>query len=361
MGKRRAILTAAKILAVLVVLAVLYLVLRGIGFREIVEAIKGADAASVWVSVAAFFVVCMLFAFRMRLMMDPEERVSLLALFPVYMAGVFGNCVTPGARVGGEPIRVYYMVKMLGGSHSGHLGVLLAAKLGNLSVYFLFLMMSVAFVALYVPIGLAPKIVLEGAVILIIVGIVSGLLLRKHIGVSSGLLGRLLRTAYNIPLLRFARRFPTYEHLEEYVIGKLDNVMTPIGRAAKNPWALGQLLVVSAVTWLLFYLAHYMLFVGLGAELTFLQVIVIVTISTFCGELSVTPGGAGLIEAVMIGLCTAFGVDAQTAAAVTLMGRGIFYVYGLGVGGVSLAVLATIYGRRRNETVPAGDDESVGQ
>ena len=360
MGKRAAILTAAKVLAVLVVLVVLYLVLRGIGFREVVEAIKGADAASVCVSVALFFVVCMLFAFRMRLMMDPGERVSLFALVPVYMAGVFGNCVTPGARVGGEPIRVYYMGKMLGGSRSGHLGVLLAAKLGNLSVYFLFLMMSVAFVAVYAPIGLAPKIVLEGAVILIIVGIVSGVMLRRHIGVSSGLLGRLLRTAYNIPLLRSARHFPTYEHLEEYVIQKLDNVMTPIGRAAKNPWVLAELLVVSLVTWLLFYLAHYVLFVGLGADVDFLRVIVIVTVSTFCGELSATPGGAGLIEAVMIGMCAAFGVDAQTAAAVTLISRGIFYAYGLGVGGVSLAVLAAIYGRRRNQSAPAEGDDAVG-
>jgi len=92
-----------------------------------------------------------------------------------------------------------------------------------------------------------------------------------------------------------------------------------------------------------------------------LRVIVIVTIATFCGELSATPGGAGLIEAVMIGMCAAFGVDAQTAAAVTLISRGIFYAYGLGVGGVSLAVLATIYGRRRDQTAPAEGDEGIGQ
>ena len=47
----------------------------------------------------------------------------------------------------------------------------------------------------------------------------------------------------------------------------------------------------------------------------------------------------------MIGLSAAVGVKTTTAAAVTLISRGIYYFYGLGVGGLCFLVLGSLYGR----------------
>jgi hypothetical protein len=60
----------------------------------------------------------------------------------------------------------------------------------------------------------------------------------------------------------------------------------------------------------------------------------------------------------MIGLCTAFGVDNGTAAAVTLISRGVFYICGLGVGGACFGGLALLYGRMDEGTEEADDDGS---
>ena len=96
---------------------------------------------------------------------------------------------------------------------------------------------------------------------------------------------------------------------------------------------------------MIFYLAHYVLFSALGAGASFFEVFLIVTVSNFCGDISFAPGGAGFMETAMIGLCAAFGVDTSTAAAVTLISRGVFYLCGVGVGGTCFAVLAMLYGR----------------
>jgi len=358
--------TLAKLLAFAGVLGLLYVVLKSIGFRAIMEAIGGVDRRAVGTAAALYFLMYVVLAVRVHLMMGPEDRGGLLPMFVIYLAGVFGNVVTPGARVGGEPIRACYMTRAFGGPTSRHFGVLFADKLGNLAVFMVFVLASVSFVALFVPVPLTTKIVLEVAMLVVILGVVSGFLLHRHFVASSSRLSRLLRGMYNAPVLEFLRRgFRTYQHFEAAAIRKLDNVFGTIGRIATNPTSVSRAISLSVVAWLLLFGAHYVLFRALGAKVSFFGVIIIVSISTFVGDISVAPGGAGFMEAAMIGLCAALGVQHHTAAAVTLISRGIFYLFGLGLGGLSLLTLACIYGPQRenaaaSDEIPrgaGGDDE----
>jgi uncharacterized protein (TIRG00374 family) len=130
-------------------------------------------------------------------------------------------------------------------------------------------------------------------------------------------------------------------------VRKLDNVLRPVVRATGSPKALAKIIVITTAAWLLYCLAHHVLFLELGAEIGFVRVAVIVTISTVVGDLSMTPGGAGLLETAAIALCGAFGVDYETAAAVILVSRGVYYALGLAGGGLCLGALALLY-RRRN-------------
>ncbi|MGD2174127.1 MAG: lysylphosphatidylglycerol synthase transmembrane domain-containing protein [Candidatus Brocadiaceae bacterium] len=346
MANRRAIWAALKVAIVLVVIGLLYLVLRRIGFRNIFSAIRSADPATIGSAALLFLTVFVLWCFRWVQIMNATGRRSFLRVFPIYMAGVFVNIITPGARVGGEPVRAYYMSKAFGGEKTFYLGTILADKVSYGAVFFGFVVVSVFFVVAFVPIALVYKLVLGSVVLGVLLAVVSGFLVRRQIGDRSRLLGKLLRAIYEGRLLEFIRRrFPTYEHFEEYAISKMDNLVSPLARTAGSPRALTRTALISAVSWLLVCLAHQVLFHGLGAEISFSRVLVIVTISTFVGDVSMSPGGAGFMEAAMLALCAAFGVKSQTAAAVTLVSRGMFYLFGLGLGGGCLAVLTALYGR----------------
>ncbi|MHC4591078.1 MAG: lysylphosphatidylglycerol synthase transmembrane domain-containing protein [Planctomycetota bacterium] len=352
MGGRKAVGPAVKALAVLLVLGLLCHVLRRIGFSNILDAMRRVSWKPIGTAALLQFGVLLLWSFRWQQLMKREERKSILALFPIYMAGVFGNVITPGARVGGEPIRAHYMSRTFGGEKSVYLGTILADKLGNGLVFMGFLVASVAFVVALVPLGLAPKLVLAGAVALVLAAVIGGLMLRRHVGTKSPLLRRLLTGIYSSAVMKLVRsRFPTYKGFEEYVIHKLDNVLTPIARAAGSPKSVAKIIAVSAAAWILFCLAHYVLFQALGADINFVRVLIIVTISSFLGDISISPGGAGFMETAMIALCAAFGVAHDGAAAVTLISRGVFYTFGLGLGGLCLAVLAAVYGRREQGQV----------
>jgi len=353
--------SAAKALAFLAVLALLYLLLRRIGFAAILEAMRGIEHGKLRLAVGLCLAALIVQSVRVQLLMSPEHRGSFIVMFLIYMAGVFGNVVTPGARVGGEPLRAYYMNKALGGPTTRHFGVLLADKLSNLTVFMAIVLVSVSFVAAFVKLPLASKIVLEVAMLVVILSVVSGFLLHRHFVAQSSRLARLLQGIYNAPLLKFLRRsFPTYGHFEEFAIRKLDNLFGPIGRTASNPAFVGRALGLSVVAWLLQFGANYALFNALGAHVSFFSVVIIISISTFVGDLSMAPGGAGFMETSMIGLCAALGVQQHTAAAVTLVSRGIFYFFALGLGGLCFVALASFYGRRREATGPQEADGQGG-
>jgi hypothetical protein len=343
-GTRKATVIAIHVLAFLLVLAVLYVVLRDIGFRHIVAAMKRAGGPSVRACALLHLVMFVFCTMRWQLLMKPEQRHSIALLFPIYMASVFGNTITPGARVGGEAIRAYYMSRAFGGEATAYLGTVLADKFGSALMFFGYLFVAVTFVVLFVPLPLASKVILEGSVLLVVAAVVSGFLLRERIGLHSRTLMKLLPAIYQSrPLDFLRRRFRSYQHFEEYAIRKLDNIFSPIRQAAVSPRAITYIALTSTAAWLLLILAHSVLFQGLGVNVSFLRVLIIVSIATFFGDIAISPGGAGVIETAMIGLCAAFGIEADVAAAVTLIGRGMYYAYGLVLGGLCLAILAVIY------------------
>lgn len=356
MGKASKAWNVAKLMAFVAILGFLYLLIRRIGVRKVWALFQQVPPKMIYLSGALHLAAFLLWTLRWQLLMQRKHRKPFHVLFPVYMAGVFGNIVTPGARVGGEPLRAFYMSRIYGGSKTSHLGTVLAAKAGNAVVFMGLVLFSVTFVTLFVPINIWLKVLLEGFVLLIVAAMVSGFLLREKIGVRSPLMGKLLGWIYNLPLLRVLRkRFHSYERFENYMIDKLDNVFAPVVRTVTTPKAMAKTLFTTLSSWLTFFLAHYLFFVSLGADIDYLGVVIIVCISTFLGEMAASPGGAGFMETIMIGLCAGFGVETSIAAAVTLLSRALFYIIGVGIGGVCFGALALMYGRRptnSSETAP---------
>ena len=347
MAAQRAILTALKALALAGALLVLWLVLRDAGLRNILAAMGSVDKVSLAASAVLFFAVFWCWTLRWQQIMKPASRPGLLALFPIFMAGVFGNLVSPGARVGSEPIRAYYMSKKFGGDKAAHFGTALADKFTYTVVFVGFIIASLVFIIIYVPVAFASKVVMAGAVVLVVAAVISGFLLREHLGARGWLLSRLMPAFYNSWLMRgLRRRFPTYQQFEDYSIRKLESIWEPIARTAGSPRVIIKVSALAAISWLIWCAANYVLFRALGADISFVGVFIIATLTTTVGDISVSPGGAGFTEAVMIGLCAAFGLDNRTAAAVTLISRSIFYLYGFVLGGSCIVALSLIYGRK---------------
>jgi uncharacterized protein (TIRG00374 family) len=212
----------------------------------------------------------------------------------------------------------------------------------------MFMFIAAVLIISLVPVRPAYKLILTGVVLLMALMVVSGLLLREHLHTKHPLFTKTLRGIYNLRLFRFLRsHFSSYRHFEDYVLEKLDNIMRPFFRIARSPGYISKILSISTAASLLQFLAYYAMFRELGVDIGFYGTFIIVSIAVFAGDMAISPGGAGFMETVMIALCGAWGMEYDTAAAVTLVGRGVFYLLSLGIGGISLLVLTLVYGRRK--------------
>ena len=95
--------------------------------------------------------------------------------------------------------------------------------------------------------------------------------------------------------------------------------------------------------WFFNYLGTFFLFKAFGYNISFIALIVVITLSILLGSLFPLPGGIGIIETIMISLYLSFGINSGIAATVAVIDRFIFYFFSLLIGGISLAYLNIKY------------------
>ena len=81
MHRRNAIWSALKVLSVLLVLSLIFLALRGIGLRRILQAWRKAGESSLCSALLLYLTVFVLWTFRWQQLMNPDDRRSIFALF----------------------------------------------------------------------------------------------------------------------------------------------------------------------------------------------------------------------------------------------------------------------------------------
>src|SRR3989344_6835186 len=95
----------------LIIAILLYFVLRNVNFNETYGIIKNINISLF--SIAFFTIVIKYFFwnYRWMILVNKVKKIKYFSLFPILLAGAFTNTITPGARVGGEPLMAYYLGK----------------------------------------------------------------------------------------------------------------------------------------------------------------------------------------------------------------------------------------------------------
>ncbi len=334
----------------LVVVGLLAFALRGIKFSDVWEDICKANPH--YLIAAGVLQICalLLWAKRWQVLIPRAERPGYFAILPIFFAGFFGNVITPGARLGGEAVRAWYMSKKFGGEKTRHLGTVLVDKAGAASIFIALVYIATVLVVTITNIDLWLRIVLLIPIVLLPAIITSGVLLREKIQLGRFVTNRVLPAIYHGRLMEFVRRkFPSYDHFEEYMIAKLDNVFSPICHAVTSPKALAKIVLLGLGGWVCVILSEWSLFLALGVKpetLSVVEVFIIICMANVVGDLSITPGGLGFMGLAMAELCKLFGVTRVTSLAVTGVSRALFFLVAGGVGGVCVLWLTLRYGRR---------------
>lgn len=396
-------------MALIVSLVLFATVIWLIGPEEVAQATREADPRMVVVAAALHGLSLMVRIIKWRLLIKPlqtrtdvddtgvevedgpggndgtngndgqyPEGLSLGRLGLIYLAGSFLDSTTPGARVGGEPLKAHYLSRFLKRPKSECLATVVMEKVTNLSVLGIIAMISLIFVLALVELKFKLWISLTLLLTLISVGYLLAFMVwlghrrrrqsrmeMEIVNMGEGPEEREGTSQFQRPWLlrllshlwnwgpahrRLKTRFPIPEALEEYVHERIDNFTSSIRLVGRRRDLVMANLVLAAIMWLVVFGRTYALFVGFDSDIYYSEVAVIVTISIMLSYLAFTPGGLGVTEVVLLTLYVAFGVEKSIAAAVAILDRFIYYGFGIGLGYCALRKLEKAEEFQRNET-----------
>jgi len=329
-----------RIISFIAVLGILYSILRGIGFINIYNTLKAADIKYIIFSLLSAFALFLTWNYKWFLLVKEVKKAKFLQIFPILMAGSFINTTTPGAKVGGEPLRAYYLSRQYKFEKSKFFATTILDRAINSIAFAALSVFSILFVIVYIDIEVWIKTILEVILVLLFLTIIGGLVLRQKIKLEKRHITIILTKIYYFYLFKIIRKkFNTYKKFENYIIKKLDNIINTFKKLIKQEKVFKKDLLLSFGMWFFNYLGTFFIFKALGYNISFLAVIIVITLSMLVGSLFALPGGMGIIETIMISLYLSFGISSGIAATVAVIDRFIFYFYSILLGGICLIYL----------------------
>ncbi len=272
-----------------------------------------------------------------------KQKISFWKLFIVLLIGNFGDTISPGSRIGGEPLRIYYLAK-LGYKSDISLTTILLERLYNL-VSFLFLaLISFAYAFLKLKLPLWLSIVMSCAFIFVLS--ITYLLLyafyheRKGIHFIMRVAAKILPIVYKMKHTHMHHKYKTYNDLYAHFYRVVKHFFSEVLVVSKNKKLWMEGIFISFLYWFIFYLQAWLLFKAVGVQIPFYFIIVMMTLSDLVGLALFVPSGAGVVEILMIAFATAIGIQLNVAVAATLLIRGNYYIFGLVAGYASMLYFA---------------------
>lgn len=332
--------TILKYISAIVVFILLYFVVKKIGLLEIYNNLKQANLIFLIIAFLSATTYFLIWNYRWYHIVKEIKKVKYLTLFPMFLTGVLLNTITPSARIGGEPLKAFYLSKKYKISKTKAFATTILDKIYNMVIFMALVIFSIIFVILYINIDPTIKTILISFLALILILLTLTFILRKKIKLKNIPFKKLLPKIYKSFLFGMIReKFDTYDKFEYFIDKKIHIFLKFIKKTLRKKKNITKGLLITSFFYLFKFLTVYFIFMALGHRIDFIPIVIVITLSTLLGDISFTPGGIGIIETLMITLYYSFGIIPALAVIVTVIDRAMFYFYSLGLGTISFSYL----------------------
>lgn len=258
-------------------------------------------------------------------------KLSLSTAFFVLNGAVFANNITPFGQAGGEPVTALLISNTAAIEYERGLAAIASVDSLNVIPSTTLALIGAFYFATRASFSRQLQYVIVSFVALVVVGTsVSYLAYRNQSRLRLGVI-RLL-TPIGQRLGRVVPGFtpPTREGIAARVRG----FGTAIRRVARSRRGLVVALVASTAGWIFQMLGLWLAFLAIGSSIPFALLLFVVPMGAVAG-ITPLPGGAGGIEAMLVGLLSALtgAVALETILAAVIIFRGVVYWLPTAIGG----------------------------
>ena len=329
-----------KIFFGIVIIALLIYLLRKIDLYEIYLVFRQTNPLFFIPAFFAYSLSFLVFSLRTMYFLKWVVKPDWWFFLKVTFAGSFINTITPGAQIGGEPVKAYYLGKKHNKPVSKVFGAVSADRFFHGFISFLFIVFSMIYLLAFISLPSGLRLFFQIFVLL------------TFMGFTVIFLYLLVKTRFDFKNL--FKKFKWLSWANPINLGKkwkkftgknVSNFTSSFKKTLTNRRAIVFGTLFSLIYWGLNYLSFYFLFLSFGTKVNFFLIIVVVSLANLMGDFSPTPGGVGLTEGVTVFLYSILGVNFSLALLVAIVSRAIFYFHSLLMGGISLAYLESIFGK----------------
>lgn len=284
------------------------------GFSEVVNVIASANINYIVLAVLLQIVILFLLAVRLILISRKHDSIGFVDAFKVSMSGMAVSMLTPIAKIGGEPLKIYLLKKKLSGS--GATAVIAVDTLAELASS-----LFVVFLVFVIFAREVPGIIFSSFIVFLVV--VAALIVL--------LLKLLLNPKWMRRLIRWTtKRISRFAHVRKKDYARLFyNAFTVLIRDRK---ILTSAFGVSFITKLLEFARMWLVFAAIGSLLSWEVIVIVWSVILVLYLVPWLPGSLGLVEFFGTGTLVFFGLTSSAAAGGLLIDRFISYWFVLVLG-----------------------------
>jgi len=319
-----------------ITLVILIYFLRKIDFLKVWDLIIRANHLYFFLAFVAYGMSFLVFNIRSMYLLKKVVKPNFWFSLETTFAGFFINSITPGAQLGGDPLRAYFLGQKYKKRKTKIFGALLADRFFHVIASIFFIIAALLFILTYVPVSFELRTIFQTVLFFVLFFslVIAYLSFRKS---NFDIELFLARCRWLLPGDKPKNGHKT--KLERILIRHFTHFARTFRTVIRDKKMIFVGITLSLIYWLLNFAASYLLFFSFGFDISFLIVIVVFSIGNLVGDFSPSPGGIGLIEGASIITYSILGIPLLIAIAVSLLTRIIFYIYSLLIGGLSLVHL----------------------
>ena len=277
------------------------------GFSDIIAVVQGANINYIALAVLMQMATLAMMALRLKVISKPKGNIGMVHAFRVTISGMAMNLLTPVAKIGGEPLKVYLLKKKLGASESSAIvsidtiTEIISSFLTVLLIFFMFIKFLPAALFIYFVVFFVVAIAFIAFTFKLFTDVSW---LNKTVG-------------------WFIRKISRYRKVDEMDYAKIFHGV--FMGLIRNRRLMVQALSMSFAMKILEFARMWLVFLALGTVLPFDVVLIIWAVLLILSMIPWLPGGLGLVEFGGISVFILFGIQNGVAASGVLIDRFISF------------------------------------
>ncbi|ELZ19676.1 hypothetical protein C475_22064 [Halosimplex carlsbadense 2-9-1] len=265
-------------------------------------------------------------------------EISFLRSFFILNGAMFSNNVTPFGQAGGEPVTALLISKVTDSEYEQGLAAIASVDTLNFIPSVTFALVGAGYFATKTSFGRRLQFLVAGIIILAIVASTVGYLSwRRRTRVQSWIVRILTPGLKRLGGILPRMQSPTRQAIRS----RVRHFVVAIERVAGDRRGIIVALAASTAGWILQMVALWLAFVAIGSPIPFSVLLFVIPVGALAA-VTPLPGGAGGIEAVLVGVLTTLpelAIGGGTAFAAVAIFRGAVYWVPVTIGGVVMGVV----------------------